>query len=189
MMVKTALSAVRQSDIVLLVVDAAQRAISNQELTLALYAFKEQYKGLIVLFNKQDLVSEEMKPEIKYNLSEYDYLFKEIVTLNVSAKSGKNIGKILPTVHEVWQRYNTKFHNHELQLLFKEALDRSPLYKNKAPITMRRVEQIGTAPITLALYVQQPTQYGTSEIKFFENKLRAYADLRGVPVKIIVKKA
>jgi GTP-binding protein len=188
MMVKSALAAVRGADIVLLVVDVSAHKLSNQELTLAYYAFQEQYKGLIMIFNKQDLMVDDLaKEDLKFNLSEYKFFLDTIMTLNVSAITGKNVGKIIPTINDLWKRYNTTFAKPELQLLFKNALTKTPLYKTGVPLKLHRAEQLSTAPITIALYTHQVPQFGASQLKFFENVLRAHTDLRGVPVKFVVR--
>lgn len=188
MMVKTSLAAVRAADIVLLVVDVSAHKLSNQELTLASYAFNDQYKALIMLFNKQDLLVDDLaKEDLKFNLSEHKFFLDMIVTLNVSVKSGKNIGKIVPAINDLWKRYNTKFTNQELQLMFQQALAKTPLYKTGVPLKLRRAEQLATAPITIALYTHQVAQFGPSQIKFFENVLRSHTDLRGVPIKFVVR--
>jgi len=190
MMVKTSLAAVRGADIVLLVVDVSAHKLSNQELTLASYAFNDQHKALMVIFNKQDLLVDDLaKEDLKFNLSEHKFFLDTLVTLNISVKSGKNLGKIIPAVDDLWKRYNTKFSNQELQLLFQQALTRTPLYKTNVPLKLRRAEQLSTAPITIALYTHQVAQFGSSQVKFFENILRSHTDLRGVPIKFVVRKS
>ena len=113
MMVQSTMQALKNSDIVLLLVDASAESIVDQELKLAFYAFESQYKALIILFNKYDLVDEATKARFDHALSEYDFFLKKIITLNISCKTGKNVGKILPTVKEIWERHNHKFNQNE----------------------------------------------------------------------------
>ena len=40
----------------------------------------------------------------------------------------------------------------------------------------------------IALYVHEPELYGPSQMSFFENVLRKHTDLRGAPVRIVVRK-
>ncbi len=188
MMVKRSLQTIREADIVLLVLDASEGKISNQELTLIRYAFEEQYKGLIILLNKQDLMHEELRTELEFHLSEYKYLLDRVESLNISAKTGKNIGRILPLVNDVWQRYSQQFTNSELDLLFKQALQRTPIYKQGQPLRVFHAKQASTAPITITLAVDNPVWYGPSQLAFFENILRDHTNLKGVPVHITVRK-
>lgn len=189
LMVKSALRAVREADIILLLIDASAGAFSDQELKLAYYSFENQKKALVIIYNKQDLTDAESKERLAFSLEEHEHLFKKLVSINISAKTGKNVGTILPTVHEVWERYNKQFSNDELTLLFKQALIRTPLYKSGSPIWFSNAEQIKTAPITIVVYIDNPKWFDPSQQGFFENVLRSHSDLRGVPIHFIARKA
>jgi GTP-binding protein len=187
MMVQSTMQALKNSDIVLLLIDASAESVVDQELKLAFYAFDSQYKGLMLLFNKYDLVDEATKARFDHALSEYDFFLKKVVTLNISCKTGKNVGRILPTVKEMWDRYSRKFNQNELTQLFKEASVRRPLYHNKNLLIFYSAHQVDSAPITIVMHVNHPTWFGESQIAYFENVLRQEYDLRGVPVKFIVR--
>jgi GTP-binding protein len=187
MMVQSTMQALKNSDIVLLLIDASAETVVDQELKLAFYAFDSQYKGLILLFNKYDLVDEGTKVRFDHALSEYDFFLKKIVTMNISCKTDKNVGKILPAVKELWERYSRKFNQNELTQLFKEASVRRPLYHNKNLLLFFSAHQISTAPITIVMHVNQPTWFGASQLAYFEKVLRQEYDLRGAPIKFIVR--
>ena len=186
LMVKSTLAAVRESDIVLLLLDSSEGKLSDQELKLAFYVF-EQGKALILLFNKQDLVDEEITAEFDHSLSEYKYFTKKIEALKISCKTGKNVGKVLPLVKEVWQRDSQQFSEIEITTLFKEAMRVRPLFRNTQRLVLRKARQIMSAPITIELYVTEPNYFGPSQLAFFENLLRSKYNLRSVPVKLIPK--
>jgi predicted GTPase len=111
-----------------------------------------------------------------------------LVSLNISAKTGKNVGSILPTVQKVWDRYTKEFSQEELVVLFKQALIRTPLYRSGSPILFKTVKQIRNAPITIVFFATHPTWFGPSQLAFFENVLRGATDLRGAPIQFIVRK-
>jgi GTP-binding protein len=187
MMVQSTMQALKGSDIVLLLIDASAETVVDQELKLAFYAFDSQYKALMILFNKYDLVDEGTKVRFDHALSEYDFFLKKIVTMNISCKTDKNVGKILPAVKELWERYSRKFNQNELTQLFKEASVRRPLYHNKNLLLFFSAHQISTAPITIVMHVNQPTWFGASQLAYFEKVLRQEYDLRGAPIKFIVR--
>jgi len=187
MMVQSTMQALKGSDIVLLLVDASAEAVVDQELKLAFYAFDSQYKALMILFNKSDLVEEGTKVRFDQALSEYDFLLKKIVTLNISCKTGKNVGRILPTVQELWERHSREFNQNELTQLFKEASVRRPLYHNKNLLMFYSAHQIDKAPITIVLHVNVPMWFGQSQLAYYEKVLRQKYDLRGAPIKFIVR--
>lgn len=188
MMVKSSFRAVKHSDIVLLMIDAADNAIADQELKLAFYTF-EEHKALIILLNKQDLTTEDSQADLERRLSEYNYFFKKIEKLEISCLNKKNIGKILPLVHTVWQRQNQRFDDAELKQFFQESLDHKPLYHKTNLLIIRNVKQVQVAPLTLAMYVNVPEWFGSSQLSFFENLLRAKYDLKSVPIRFVVRKA
>lgn len=187
MMVKSTLSAIRESNIVLLLIDSSEGKLSDQELKLAFYAF-EQGKALILLFNKQDLVDQDISSEMDFKLEEHDFFLKKIDALKISCKSGKNVGKILPLVKEVWDRYSQKFSDIEINVLFKDAMRARPLFRNGQRLVLRKAHQTMTAPITVELYVTEPQFFESSQLAFFENLLRSKYNLRSVPVKLVPKK-
>src|SRR5579872_1500277 len=187
MMVQKTMQALKGSDIVLLLIDASAQAVVDQELKLAFYAFDSQYKALIILFNKSDLIDESTKARFDHALSAYDFFLKKIITLNISCKTGKNVGKILPAVKELWDRYSRQFNQNELTQLFKEASVRRPLYHNKNLLMFHSAHQVSSAPVTIVMHVNQPTWFGESQLAYYEKVLRQEYDLRGTPIKFIVR--
>jgi len=187
MMVKSAFRAVDNADIVLLLIDASSHAIADQELKLAFYVF-EHFKSLIVLFNKEDLSTTEIKADMDYSLSVYDYFLKKVPQLAISCKSGKNVGKVLPLIKQVYERSCQKFSDDELTMLFKEALRHKPLYHQQMVINVMRVRQIASNPITLVLITQTPEWFGPTQLGFFDNVLRSKYDLQGAPIKFLTRK-
>ncbi|MEX0940531.1 MAG: ribosome biogenesis GTPase Der [Candidatus Babeliales bacterium] len=187
LMVRTAFRAIDRAHIVLLLIDGSEGILSDQELKLAFYTL-EQGKALIMLVNKVDLIDEETQRLLDDQFSMYPHLFKKIPRLYISCKSKKNIGKILPLINEVWQRYNQTLDESELSLLFKEALKRTPLYHKKELLILYSVRQTAVRPTTILLKVNQPQWFGESQLAFFDNKLRAKYNLMGVPVRYEVRK-
>lgn len=187
MMVKNAFRAVEDADVVLLLIDSSEHAIADQELKLAFYVF-EHHKSLIILFNKDDLATNDIQKDMDRSLSVYEYFLKKIPQLAISCKSGKNIGKILPLVKQVYERANQTFNDDELTMLFKEALRKKPLYHQQMVINVKRAKQIATNPITVVLISETPDWFGPSQLGFFDNILRAKHGLIGVPIKFLTRR-
>jgi GTPase len=187
LMVKSSFRALKDADVVVLLVDASDGRLSDQELKLAFYAF-EHHKALIILFNKYDLVDEEITQRLVFNLEPYQHLMKKVEMMNISCKTGKNVGRLLGKVVKLCKRHSQRFSDDELSTLFKEALAKRPLFHKTSPLRVLRVRQIGVSPITLLIIANEPKWFGPSQLTFFENQLRRVADLRGVPIKFIVRK-
>jgi len=156
MMVKSSLRALAESDIVLLVVDATEGGLVDQELKLAYYAFEERHKAVIVLINKWDLADDYAKERLKAQIEEHKHFFKKVPRLNISCKTGERVGKILSLVNTVWQRYNQEFDTLELTHLFQTALQKKPLIArgscSKCAVYARRVpRQLRSASRSITL--------------------------------------
>ena len=187
MMVKSAFRAVQDADVVLLLIDSSSTAIADQELKLAFYVF-EHYKSLIILFNKDDLATPEIKKDMDFSLSVYEYFLKKVPQLAVSCKNGKNIGKILSLVKKVYDRACQRFDDDDLTMLFKEALRKKPLYHQSMVINVLRAKQIAVNPITIVIISHTPEWFGPTQLGFFDNILRAKYDLLGAPIKFLTRK-
>lgn len=187
MMVQSTMHTLKDADIVLLLIDGSEENLADQELKLAFYAFKEQYKALMVLYNKADLVEEAQKARLDHSIEEYEFFLDKLVCLSISCKTGKNIGKVLPVVKELWERHSQQFDQNTLTQLFKEASIQRPLYHNKKLLVFYSAHQLSTAPITILMKVNEPLWFGQSQLAYFEKVLRKKFDLRGVPIKFIVR--
>lgn len=188
MMVKSSMHALEDANIVLLLIDVSEGRIADQELKLAFYAFKERYKSLIILFNKQDLITDQSKYEMEQSLSEYEHLLKNIPQLSISCKTGKNVGKIMSLIDETWQRYSQTLSDEEITMAIKNAMNRSHLYKFGHELHVYSARQVGTAPVTIVLRVNNPLYFDDSTIGFFDNVLRKNFNMLGTPIRFLIRK-
>ena len=186
LMVKSSMQAVRTSDIVLLLVDAQEGRLTDQELKLAFYAWEEG-KALILLINKEDLINDYAKEGWKYHLDEYKFFYHKLEMLKISCKNGKNIHKILPLIDKVWHRYMIEFSTDELTRLFKEGLMRRPLYKQEHQLKLRDAKQLKSGPPQISLHVNFSKFFGERELAYFDRVLRSAHELKSVPIKFIVQ--
>ena len=187
MMVKSSFQAVRDADVVVLMLDASKAELSHQELKLAGFVF-ETGKALILVKNKHDLLTDVTKEQWEYDEKLYKYLLKKLETLTISCKTGHNIGKLLPLIMKVWERYQLHIPMSELSQLFKSALERTPLMRNRQKLKVYSAKEISAKPPTIRLNVNDSQWFGSSQLSFFENLLRKKYELKGVPVKFVVRK-
>lgn len=182
LMVKNSFAAVRDADIILLLVDAGEAELAHQELKLASYVF-EQGKALIIIRNKHDIITEDIQQQWQYDTEEYEHMLRKIEIVNISCKTGYNVGKILPLVKEVWDRYTQRFSSTRLTMLFKEGLERTPLFHNKQRLKLFSAQQVNTKPLLIRMNVNEPEWFESSQLNFFENMLRKEHNLKSVPIK------
>ena len=181
MMVTNALQAAKRAHIVLLVVDVDEPELTAQELKLTSYAF-DNGSAVIVLFNKQDLLDDYKKERLDASLDQYKHFLNKLETINISCKTGKNIGKVLPAVQEVWQRYGMKLSDRYLTDLFVAAISKTPIFKNGQQIFLYKARQVGNAPMRIELVVKNVVIFEENHKAFFENVLRKAVDLKSVPI-------
>ncbi len=187
LMVKSSLTAVKEADVVLLLIDGNEAQLSQQELKLMSYAFDEN-KAVILLRNKEDLIDDEKQAAWKFDVAPYEYILKKVEMLTISCKTGYNIGKIMPLIQEVWDRFGLHFSATDLTIVLKEALDRTPLYHQQQRLKLFSAKQIGTKPPLIRLNVNEPLWFGPSQKSFFENILRKEYNLKGIPVVFAVRR-
>jgi GTPase len=189
LMVKSALRAIDAAHMVILVVDGSEGTLSDQEIKLAFYAFEEKHKALLIVFNKQDLMNDENQEELERQASVYDYFLSKVAMLSISCKTGKNVGKIVPLLHTLWERMQQQMPDHELTMFFNEQLTRRPLFKNGQALVFRRAQQVRVAPLTVQLTVGYPPYWEKAQLGFLDNQLRTKYTLKGVPVAFVLRKA
>jgi GTP-binding protein len=186
LMVTNALQAAKRAHIVLLVLDVQEPELTAQELKLTSYAF-DNGAAVIVLFNKMDLLDEHGTQRLQSSLLEYKYFLNKLEKLNISCKTEKNIGKVLPVVQDVWTRFGMKLTDRYLTDLFVDAISRVPMFKNNQQIYVHKARQIGNAPMRIELIVRNAVIFEKNHTAFFENVLRKAVDLKSVPVFFTVK--
>lgn len=186
LMVKTSMHSVREADIVILVVDVSQGDLCSQELKILSYA-QEQQKGVIVVFNKIDLLDSEQIEMFKGNVKHYDFLFKHLVTVWISCISEKNLSKLKERIHLLQQRCCQEIDTMEVTEVVHEALTHRPLYRQKQLLKIFKVRSMRADIPTFHLYVNNPILFGNSDVRCIENIIRSNFDLRGCPVRFALR--
>jgi GTP-binding protein len=161
--------------------DVQEPEVTAQELKLTSYAL-ESGCAVIVLFNKVDLINDDNKTQFEMSLSEYKHVLDKVETLNISCLTGKNIGKVLPLVQEVWERFQMKLADRYLTDLFVQAISKRPLFKNQTQVYLHKAKQVGNAPMRIELILRNIVIFEDSHRAFFENILRKAVNLKSVPI-------
>ena len=188
LMIKSSLQAIRSADLVLVMIDASEGKIADQELKLLFYAY-EQKKMIIAVFNKTDLLDEYTTQTLKQSLEEYHFILKKMPQVWISCLTHKNVGKIFDEIQGVWKRCNQVFDNVQLNETIKSELDKIHLYHSEQQLKVNKIKHAQDAQKpTFVLHVNIPRWFGPSELSCIENLLRKNYDLSGCPVEFIVVK-
>lgn len=189
--VKRSMEAAKNSDLCFLVLDIMQ-SVHHQDKFLA-GRIEEMGKSVIIILNKYD--QSDIKSDIGQTAAKAR-LFAQLPFLTyapvvfVSAKTHKNVHKILPVIQRVANERATQI---PAATLHKFLEDASKIHKpvrgkgTKYPKIISFKQTHSNPPI-----FQITVKYGTSLHKsytyYLENKLREYFGFLGTPIKITIKK-
>ena len=182
------LAAIRNSDVTVMVIDANE-GLTEQDVRLIGYA-NEQGKPSVICINKWDLIEKDthtinkFEKQLKIDLAFMSY-FKSIY---ISALTGQRIGEIMKAVDFVLERAQTKITTGVLNTLIGQFVATTPppfVGNKKAKFSYST--QIGVAPPTFALFVNDPEAVPSSYLRYLENCLRKSVDLTGTPVRMVLR--
>jgi len=184
-----ALRSLDRCDVALIVIDAYQ-GITEQDITIAGYAF-ERGCGCIFLLNKWDIVEKDSKTTLKY----YEQLrmqakflsFSPIIT--ISALTGQRVLKIFGLVEEVFSQYSARIGTGPLNKILEQAIERTePSLHRGRRIKFLYATQISTKPPTFVCFVNYPDAVHFSYKRYLINQIREKAKLDKTPIRIIFRK-
>jgi len=182
--VTRALRAVSRADLMLLVIDVS-REPAKQDAKLAALA-EEQRRGLVVVFNKWDLVEDPIQARATIEeefLRIYPFL-GHVPRLYVSAASGKGVRKILPAATKVHHEFTRSISTSELNRVIHQILNRvsPPATSTGRHLKFYYAAQTGTRPPTFSLFVNNPRYRQQNYVSYLERGLRQHFGFEGTPI-------
>lgn len=180
------MKAIDRSDICLLVINAEEGIIEHDK-HIAGYVL-EKGKGLIIVVNKWDTVSEEsIKDYTKKIRNEFQFLSYAPVVF-VSALTKKRIHTIMPEVLKVSENIRREISTSVLNDVITDAymLNIPPSYKGKR-LKIYFTNQSGTKPPKFTFHVNNKELVHFSYERYLENKLRENFELEGTPIVLQFK--
>jgi GTP-binding protein len=183
-----ALRAINRCDVALLVTDATE-FITAQDVHVAGY-IKQSGKGIILVINKCDLVSEQPKEVYLEQVQRRLKFMSHVPVLFVSAKFKRGIDDIIPRALEVWQERQKQLPDPVVDKFIKQAvMSHTRPRKGLKQLEIFRAYQAGTSPPSFALVVNDPQLVHFSYQRYLENKLRQTFGYAGTPVRLLFRKA
>ncbi|MDO8571207.1 MAG: ribosome biogenesis GTPase Der [bacterium] len=181
------IKSIEKADVVILVLESTMTP-SQQESRLVQIA-KEVGAGVLLLVNKWDLV----EGKDTKSVSAFESYFRNVFSfiqwapiMFVSAESGKRVSKILDAVMSIQKNRENTINQDELDVFIKKALTKQKpnwLMGKKKPV-VHGFSQVGTAPPTFALTVNNRTSLSYPYLRYLENRLRENFSLEGTPIRI-----
>jgi GTP-binding protein len=183
------LRAVRFAEVVVLVVDVDQ-AMEKQDVQLGVLVIQEG-RGLVVAVNKWDLV-EERSPRIKAIRERVEHALPQVKGLPVvalSAQTGEHMGKLMPAIEKVYDRWNARIPTAQLNQWLSEMTERHPppAVSGKR-IRLRYLTQAKSRPPTFVLFSTRAGDLPTAYLRYLTNGLREAFGLEATPIRIVLRK-
>jgi GTP-binding protein len=183
-----ALRAINRCDVALLVTDATE-FITAQDVHIAGY-IKQAGKGMVLVVNKWDLVSEQPKEAYAQQIQQRLKFMAHVPVLYVSAKFGRGINDIIVRALEVLQERQKQLPDQVVDKFIKEAvMAHTRPRKGLRQLEVIRAYQAGINPPSFALLVNDPKMVHFSYQRYLENKLRQTFGFSGTSLRLLFKKA
>jgi GTP-binding protein len=182
---KAALAALRQAEIVLLLIDAST-PLEKQDLAIANLAV-EAGRGLVVAANKWDLVEEPdlARKAVRHLIETKLPQLKGVTFLPISVLTGRGLERLLPAVVATHERWSRRVATGPLNRWLQEAVEAHPppIAKGRR-VKIRYATQVTTRPPTFVLFVSQAGALSDAYLRYLANGLRTAFDLPGVPLRL-----
>ncbi|KGX87975.1 ribosome biogenesis GTPase Der [Pontibacillus litoralis] len=183
-----ALKAMERSDVVLVVLDA-DTGIREQDKKIAGYAH-DAGRAIVIVVNKWDAIErdektmKEFEEDVRQQFQFLDYA--PIVFL--SAKTKKRIHTLLPQVLQASENHTKRVQSSILNEVLMDALAMKPVPSLKGKkLRIFYMTQIGVAPPTFVVFVNEPELLHFSYERFLENRIREAFGFEGTPIKIYAR--
>ena len=184
-MARTA-EAIDRCDVALVVLDATQGVTQDDQRILSRVV--TQGRGLIVLANKWDLLSRVSPPVFTEALRRRLPMAPFVPVLTVSAKTGFQIPKILPTALQVARAIHTGLTDAACRALLEEAWrQHSPPRVLGRAIRLRQARWLPGRPARVELVTSPLGRLRLSYRHYLVKRLAAHPDLSGVPIRLVVR--
>lgn len=178
--------AIDRSDIALLVLDATE-TLTAQDTHVGGYVEKAD-RGIIVLINKWDLVTEKNRQTYIDFIEDRLKFLSYAPILFISAKTGQGVNKIMPLVLQVAQERAIRIPNQEVNDLIMQAVSSHNLpHQAQKVLKMYSARQSDINPPTFEFVVNDARLIHFSYQRFLENKLRDVYKFKGTPIRLVFK--
>ena len=189
MSVESTLYATNMAQVVILVLDA-DAVLDKQDLTIARKVLDEG-RALVIAVNKWDIANkqetlERLNDKLATSLTQAE----GVPTVTISALKKKGLDKLLSAVIKVYERWNIRIPTAPLNKWFSDVqeLNPAPLGKNKRRIKLKYITQAKTRPPSFFIFSSNPEGLPASYLRYLTNQLRETFNLRGIPIRINVRK-
>ncbi|MFB6421873.1 MAG: ribosome biogenesis GTPase Der [Candidatus Malihini olakiniferum] len=180
------LQAIEYANVVLMMIDARE-GVSDQDLSLLGFILKTR-RSLVIVVNKWDGLSLEMKERVKQML-DLRLRFIDFVRIHfVSALHGSGIGDLFESVHEAYICATKRISTATLTRIMKMAsVDHQPPIVFGRRVKMKYAHAGGHNPPMIVIHGNQVKDLPASYKRYLTNYYRRSMNMIGTPIRIQFK--
>lgn len=184
--VDRALRAIKEADISLLVIDATE-GLSDQDKKIA-QAIEEAGSGLIVVFNKWDLIKNVQTHKIEQQIEKEAPFLNYAKKIFVSAKTGQRLHSIFDLAIEIQNERTKRIQTSLLNRIVNEAVDINPPTSIKGKfLKIYYSTQAKTCPPTFSIFINSKKLLQDSYKRYLMKKMREAFGFFGTPIRMLYK--
>ena len=176
-----ALRAIDKADVALLVIDASE-GVTSQDQRLA---ERVDAAGcpIVILMNKWEVVTQEEKDELMYQLGQRLHFLGESPVLRISALTGRGIQRLVPALEAAIDAYETRVPTRRVNEVIQLAQSAQPA-PHGGRVLYATQGATHPPPFTLFTNKELPASY----VRYLERRLREEFDLGATPIKMRLRR-
>lgn len=182
--------AIERADICILMVDATEGEIQNQDLKIAALAW-DAGRGLILVVNKWDLAEKDDKASAKYQKAagEKAPFLRFVPFVFTSALTGQRVNRVLEVLLEVEAQRAKRITTSEVNEKLGELVARlQPPQAAGREVKLNYATQVETDPPTIAVFGNAPDLVEEHYVRYLHNGFRSYWGFTGNPLRIVLRR-
>ncbi|HLS06675.1 MAG TPA: ribosome biogenesis GTPase Der [Bacillota bacterium] len=183
-----ALKAIDRSDVVCVVIDAAE-GIREQDKRVAGYAH-DAGRGIVIIVNKWDTQkgSHTTMDQFEKNIRTHFQFLNYAPVVFVSAQTKQRLQTILPIVTSVSENHLKRIPTSVLNDVIIDAIAVTPTPTQKGKrLKIYYATQVAVQPPSFAFFVNDPKLLHFTYNRFLENTIRQAFDFSGTPINIYTR--
>ena len=182
--------AIERADIALLLVEAMEGELQNQDLKIASLGW-EAGRGLIVVVNKWDLAEKDDKASARFEKKAREkapYL-NFVPFLFTSAKTGLRVNRVLDLILAVDEERQKRITTSEVNERLGELLARrQPPQAAGREVKLNYATQVETSPPTIAVFGNHPELVEEHYVRYLHNGFREAWGFTGNPLRVLMRR-
>jgi GTPase len=183
-----AFKAIERCDVALLMIDATT-GITAQDAHIAGFV-KDQWKSCVVLVNKWDAIEKDgltMDAYTEKILNDLNFV-SYVPILYISAKTGQRVDQVMPLALRVQEERLARLTTSTINEIIHKAQDAHPHPSHAGrAVKMFYGTQVRSDPPTFMIYVNEPSLFHFTYVRYLENQIRKEYSFLGTPIRIVTK--